>query len=183
MLIVLLKELCNYKRLFLFILTFFITFEAKAFDKIAQSAKKNFPIIIKSDILELDDELKLIKFTGNVVATKGELKIKCKKMVVYYTSSGKSSSTESKTRISKIVATGNVRIYRGKQGGIATANKAVYYQEDEKVVLTGRPMVKQGRDFVEGERIIIYLKENRSVVESSKDKQVKAIIFPRPKKK
>lgn len=182
MLIVLSKKLHN--RLTLVLLSFvLICFEVKAFDKISQSTKKNFPIIIKSDILEVDDELKLITFTGNVVATKGELKIKCKKMIVYYTSSGKASSAGLKTRVSKIVATGNVRIYRGKQGGIATANKAVYYQEDERVVLTGKPMVKQGRDFVEGERIIIYLKENRSIVESSKNKQVKAIIFPKSKKK
>ncbi|RLB12221.1 MAG: lipopolysaccharide transport periplasmic protein LptA [Deltaproteobacteria bacterium] len=150
-------------------------------------SQKNPPIVIKSDRLEVDDELKLITFTGNVVATKQELKIKCKKMVIYYAPTGRHpgahSSTSNKSRISKIVATGDVKIYRGKQGGIATSDKAIYYQEEDKLVLTGRPMVKQGRDFVEGERITIYLKENRSVVESSKSKPVKAIIFPKSKKK
>ena len=80
------------------------------------------------------------------------------------------------------MATGNVKIYRGTQGGIATSSKAVYYQDQDKLVLTGKPMVKQGQDFVEGVRITIYLKENRSVVESSRSKPVKAIIFPKKKK-
>lgn len=148
---------------------------------LVSGSPKSVPIIIRSDRLEVDDELKLITFTGNVVATKGELKIRCKKMVIYYTSSG--NSTTNRSKISKIVATGNVKIYRGRQGGIATSKRAIYYQEKDKLVLTGRPMVRKGKDFVEGERITIYLKENRSVVESSKSKPVKAIIFPKSKKK
>ena len=102
-------------------------------------------------------------------------------MVVYYTSSD--SSHPNKSKISKIIATGDVKIYRGKQGGIATSDKAIYYQEQDKLVLTGKPMVKQGQDYVQGVRITIYLKENRSVVESSKTKPVKAIIFPKSKKR
>jgi len=141
---------------------------------------KETPIVINSNKLEIDDELKMITFTGNVTATKGELKIRCKKMVVYYVST--KSSKKSASNISKIVCTGDVRIYRGKQGGIATSNKAVYYQDQDKLVLTGRPVVKQGKDFVEGSRIIIYLKQNRSIVESSRTKPVKAVIFPKEKK-
>jgi len=165
---------------FLSILSFlFMPSSSKGVNLISNS-QENRPIIIKSDRLEVDDELKLITFTGNVVATKGELKIRCKKMVVYYAPSSESASKKSK--ISKIVATGNVKIYRGTQGGIATSSKAVYYQDQDKLVLTGNPMVKQGQDFVEGVRITIYLKENRSVVESSRSKPVKAIIFPKKKK-
>ena len=75
-------------------------------------------------------------------------------MVVYYSVSKNSSSN--KSSISKIVATGNVKIYRGKQGGVATSNKAVYYQGNDKVILTGKPMVKQGQNFVEGGKTSIY---------------------------
>ena len=166
--------------IYLSILSFLFMPSSSKGVNLVSNSQENRPIIIKSDRLEVDDELKLITFTGNVVATKGELKIRCKKMVVYYASSNESASKKSK--ISKIVATGNVKIYRGTQGGIATSNKAVYYQDQDKLVLTGKPMVKQGQDFVEGVRITIYLKENRSVVESSKSKPVKAIIFPKKKK-
>jgi lipopolysaccharide export system protein LptA len=54
------------------------------------------------------------------------------------------------------------------------AEKAIFYQNDEKVVLTGNPKVKQENYFVEGSRIILFLKEKRHVVEGS----VKAVIFP-----
>ena len=84
--------------------------------------------------------------------------------------------------ISKIIATGRVSISRA-QGGLATAEKAVYFEDDEKIVLTGNPVVKQGNDFVEGDRITIFLKENRSVVESFVGKKVKAIIFPKREKR
>ena len=89
---------------------------------------------------------------------------------------------EDETKILKIIATGQVRISRA-QGGLATSEKAVYYEDDEKIVLTGKPVVRQGNDFVEGDRITIFLKENRSVVESSLGKKVKAIIFPKSGKR
>ena len=65
--------------IYLSILSFlFMPASSKGVNLISNS-QENRPIIIKSDRLEVDDELKLITFTGNVVATKGELKIKCKK--------------------------------------------------------------------------------------------------------
>ncbi len=150
--------------------------------ELLSGSKKNTPIVINSDKLEIDDELKRITFTGNVVATQGELKIKCKKMVVYYIASS-NKKTGGSSKINKIVCTGDVRIYRGKQGGIATSSKAVYYQDQDKLILTGKPIVKQGKDFVEGDRITIFLKQNRSIVESFKNKPVKAVIFPKSKKR
>ena len=82
--------------------------------------------------------------------------------------------------VDKIIATGNVRIER-TGGGLATAEEAVYYQEDEKVVLTGRPVVKQKQDFVEGTKITLFLKEKRSVVEGTKGKKVRAVFHQKEK--
>jgi lipopolysaccharide export system protein LptA len=64
-------------------------------------------------------------------------------------------------------------------GGSALAGKAVYSQNDEKVVLTGSPVVKQGDDFVEGSRITLFLRDQRSIVEGSENKKLKAVISPR----
>jgi len=63
------------------------------------------------------------------------------------------------------------------------AEKAVYYQDDEKAVLTGNPVVKQGDDFIEGSVITLFLKENRSVVEGSEVKKVRVILFLKNGKK
>jgi len=141
------------------------------------------PMVIKSNTLEVDDELKMVTFTGDVNAKKGDLVIECNTMRVYYENRpGHKGSDGNGTKVDKIVATGDVRISRA-QGGLATAEKAVYYQADEKVILTGKPVVKQGDDFVEGEKVTIFLRENRSIVESARDQKVKAIIFPKHKGK
>ena len=141
------------------------------------------PITIRSQTLEIDHVRRTVTFSGEVVAEGNEFVIECRNMVVYYedTSAGKKTG-EDTPGIREIVGTEDVRITRA-QGGIATAQKVVYHQREEKVVLTGTPMVKQKSDSVEGDRIIIFLKENRSVVESSKGTKVRAIIFPRGARK
>ncbi len=72
----------------------------------------------------------------------------------------------------------DVRISR-PDGGIATAEKAVYNQKDENVVLTGNPVIKQGEALVQGSRITLFLKEGKSVVEG----KAKALIFPKEEKR
>lgn len=140
-------------------------------------------MVIKSNKLEVDDNRKVVIFTGNVNAKREDFVINCQKLVVFYKSlPGSKEPGKEKTEVDKIVATGHVKITHA-QGGAATAEKAVYYQRDEKVVITENPVVKKGSDFVEGDRITMYLKENRSVVESFEDRKVRAVIFPRQKKK
>lgn len=140
-------------------------------------------MVIKSKTLEMNDKNKTVIFTGNVKATRSDFVITCQKLIVFYKSlPGEKDTGKSETKIEKIVATGKVRINRG-QGGVATAEKAVYYQQEEKVVLTVNPVVQRGNDFIEGDRITIFLKDNRSIVESSGDKEVRAVIFPKREKR
>jgi lipopolysaccharide export system protein LptA len=140
-------------------------------------------MVIKSNKLEVDDNRKVVIFTGDVDAKREDFVINCEKLVVFYKSlPGSKEPGKEKAEVDKIVATGQVRISHS-QGGTATAEKAIYYQQEEKVVLTENPVVKKGNDFVEGDRITMYLKENRSVVESSGNRKVKAVIFPKPEKK
>ncbi len=141
------------------------------------------PIIIKSNSLQIDNKRQVVTFTGEVNASQDIFVLDCDKMFVFYENPpGQKEVEGGETKIDRIVATGNVRIKR-TLGGIATAEKAVYYQKEEKMVLTGKPIVRQGKNSVEGERITLFLKESRSVVEGSKDKKVKAVIFPKEKKR
>ena len=142
------------------------------------------PIRVESKTLELNDKKKTVTFSGNVQANIDNFAIKCGQMVVYYKSEQKEKKEAAKVdaSIDRIVATEQVRIIRGK-GGTATAQKAVYYQQGEKVVLTGNPVVKKGNDSVRGCRITIFLKENRSIVEACPDKKVRAVIHPNREKK
>ena len=49
-------------------------------------------------------------------------------------------------------------------------------------MLTENPYLQQGPDYVEGQRITIFLNEGRSIVEGNETKRVKATIFPKEEK-
>jgi lipopolysaccharide export system protein LptA len=145
------------------------------------------PIVINADSLEVDDTKKVVTFKGHVDVRESNLTMTCDKLLLYYTNkpadkpAGKptdSGSADAGIKIDKIVATGNVKVIQ-PDGGVAVAEKAIYYQYDEKIVLTGNPKVKQGQDFVEGAKITVFIRENRSIVEGSKNKKVKAVYYPR----
>ena len=137
------------------------------------------PIVINADSLEVDDTKKVVTFTGHVDARENDLIMTCEKLLLYYTDKPTDSGSEDAgIKIDKIVATGDVKVIR-PDGGVAVAEQAIYYQSDEKIILTGNPKVKQGQDFVEGAKITVFIRENRSIVEGSKDKKVKAVFYPR----
>ncbi|MBW1668411.1 MAG: lipopolysaccharide transport periplasmic protein LptA [Deltaproteobacteria bacterium] len=140
-------------------------------------------IVIKSKTLEVDNKRRIVTFTGEVDARKDDMTITCQKMVVYYVGQPEAKGKGKEgLRIDRIIATGNVKIIR-PDGSSATAEQATYYQAQEKVVLTGKPVVKQGNDFVEGSSITLLLRENRSIVKGSKGKKAKAVLTPRSMKR
>jgi lipopolysaccharide export system protein LptA len=129
-------------------------------------------------------------FDGSVVLTQGELVVYSDHMVVSFRPSqngngqnkpetspaGRSGKAEKKPKagkeamptvsdrtISKIEATGRVKIE--KQDGRATCQRAVYYEDDKKIVLTGEPVAWQKGTRVTGQRITMFLEEDRSLVE------------------
>ena len=77
----------------------------------------------------------------------------------------------------RTVSTGNVRIIT-KDCRIGTAKRAEYYDAEQRVVLIGNARVWQDDNVVTGERITIYLAEDRSVVEGGKQERVKAVFYP-----
>ena len=140
------------------------------------------PIVIHSDSMEFDQQKRLIIFEGKVKARREDMVVDCQKMIIYYLENPKKNESDMEAgRVDKIVALGDVVINRA-DGSVARAGKAVFYQNEGKVVLTENPFVQQGPDFVEGQRIIMFLNENRSIVEGSEKKRVKATIFPKEEK-
>lgn len=128
-------------------------------------------------------------FEGAVVLTRGPLIVYSDRMVVLFhsqrndaapSSSGgqdrgdqaKSSPpvkglnampTMSSRSVSRIEATGHVKIE--KESANATCQRAVYFRDDEKIVLTGDPVAWEKGTRVSGKQITMYLAEDRSVVE------------------
>ncbi len=141
------------------------------------------PIAITSKSMEMNNKLKLVTFLGDVNAKSDDFVINCNKMLVYYENPpGQKAPGEVEAKINKIVATGDVKISR-VQGGVATAENAVYYQGDEKIVLTGSPALTRKNDLLEGDQITIFLKEDRVTVNGSGDGKVNVIIFPEREKR
>jgi lipopolysaccharide export system protein LptA len=128
-------------------------------------------------------------FEGSVVLTKGTLTVYSDKMVVSFHSQSndraKSSADErtgrdaaksagpaksadvvpavSNRSVRRIEATGHVKIE--KENGNATCQKAVYFSDDDKIILTGDPVAWEKGTRVSGRQITMYLAEDRSVVE------------------
>jgi len=152
---------------------------SKSVNKPSKKISSESPIIIHSNTLEIDQNQRMIVFEGSVRASGEDMVVDCQKMTVHYFGDAtKNESNLDSGRIEKIVALGNV-IINLSDGSIARAGKAVFYQDEGRVELTEDPFVKQGPDFIEGFRIIMFLDDNRSIIEGSETKRVKATIFPK----
>jgi len=147
-------------------------------------ASGDAPVVIRSNSLEIDNKKGVVTFIGSVEARKEDMLIRCQRMLVYYEEKGQAKPDDQSKgfQIDRIVAKGDVKIDRA-EGGTATADEAVYYEKEEKLVLQGKPVVKQGEDFVEGSVITLFLKEDRSVVEGGDDRKVRAVISPKNRKR
>ncbi|NIS62892.1 MAG: lipopolysaccharide transport periplasmic protein LptA [Proteobacteria bacterium] len=105
------------------------------------------PIRIKSDGLEWDYKGHVVTFKGNVIANQEDVTLYSDRMVAYY--------DETTNEVIQIVAEGAVRIVQLDRR--ATGEKAVFHNAEKKIVLTGRPVVRQGKNVVIGEKITILI--------------------------
>ncbi len=129
------------------------------------------PIDIASDSVEANQKQNSVTFKGNVVAKQEEMTLYTNTLVITYDSDTK--------KIKEIVAIGNVKIVQLDRR--ATSQKAMFHQDENKVVLEGEAVVREGENIIRGERVIFYVDEERSVVEGSKGSRVSTTITPPPK--
>lgn len=148
------------------------------------------PTTISSKKMTVRNQDNQAVFEGSVILAQGTLMVYSDKMVVSFSpqpaevKSGESSDVQkiaplsapkpagkgsevmpgsSGRSVKQIEATGHVRIE--KETGNATASKAVFDNNRRVVTLTGDPVAWEKGTRVSGEKIIIYLDEDRSVVE------------------
>jgi lipopolysaccharide export system protein LptA len=132
------------------------------------------PVSVDSDRMERFGKESLVIFTGNVVARQDSSVQYADRMEVYLDEKG--------DRILRTVSTGNVRIVT-KDCRTGTARRAEYHDLEQRVVLSGNARVWQEDNVVSGESIVIYLSQDRSVVEGGTQERVKAVFYPRDAKK
>jgi lipopolysaccharide export system protein LptA len=151
---------------------------------VRSSLESKEPIQVVADRLEAFDAEKLVVFSGHAVAVQGDKVIKSDKISLYYKKE-KTPAAKPGREISpagdleRIEARGHVSVTQGSK--VVTGDLAIYYQDEQKIVMTGNPLMRDGSNTVAGDRIVVYLNENRGVVERSDNKRVTATIYPADK--
>jgi lipopolysaccharide export system protein LptA len=135
-------------------------------------SSSNEPIVVRSDQLEFDYEANRVVYRGTVNVVQGDLAIDCKELLVNLARAGEQDDLE----LREVIAIGDVVITQGARR--ATGGRAVFDQQKRQITLLENPVLRDGQNEVAGERIVVYLDEGRSVVESSPKKRVSAILYP-----
>lgn len=149
----------------------------------------NNPIHITSDRFDAYTEKRIAVFSGNVVVTKGDMTITTDEFCLYYkkgvtggakTNHFMSPGVAQSGDIEKIEAKGNVTIKQ--QEKIVTGGNAVFFNDEQKIIITENPVMKDGENEITGDTIIFYMAENKGIVKSSSNQRVTATIYPEEKK-
>lgn len=155
------------------------------------------PININSDSLELDYKGSVLTYAGNVKVTQGDVTLTSDKLTITYDRQAVQRSPAPQAspdpqaspaarragtagtdanKIKEVVAEGHVRIVRGDR--IAEGRRAVFDQAQQTIVLSDNAVLHEGLNKVAGDRIVVYLREERSVVESGNNSRVSAVFYP-----
>lgn len=145
-----------------------LTVPVLAADELPQPS--SLPIEVTAKQLEADQLQRTAVFSGDVVAKQGDITLYSDQLVIY--------SLPDKDQVDRLEAIGQVRVVQLDR--VATAERAIYRQQQETLELYGQAEVQQGQNRVSGDEIIVYLRENRSVVKSDGGR-VKAVLFPQQK--
>ncbi|HEY3488573.1 MAG TPA: lipopolysaccharide transport periplasmic protein LptA [Candidatus Deferrimicrobiaceae bacterium] len=128
------------------------------------------PIEITADRLSADNAKNSVTFEGTVHAKQGDVTLHADKIYAEY--------SKSVGAIEKIVADGNVRVTQ--PGRSATSARAVFYNLEQRIVLSGNTVLTQGENTLKGETVTIFLRENRSVVSGGEGGgRVSGVIYPK----
>lgn len=126
------------------------------------------PLTVDSDKMERFGKASLVIFTGNVVARRDNSVQYADRLEVYMDEKGE--------RVMRTVSTGSVRIIT-KDCRTGTAQRAEYFDLDQRVVLSGNARVWQDDNVVSGDTITLYVAQDRTIVEGAKQERVKGIFY------
>ncbi|NQZ60029.1 MAG: LPS export ABC transporter periplasmic protein LptC [Lentisphaeraceae bacterium] len=123
-----------------------------------KKAEKKVPVQITADKMKYDDTKAFIYFTGNVVIDDGAMKLTCDIMTV----------TLDENKEAKIIDCEKNVVIR-KERTTSTSDRAKYLIAEQKITLTGNPIVTQINENGEkqkmtGRKITLY--RNTNVIES-----------------
>ncbi len=122
------------------------------------------PVKITAESLEADNKKNTVTFKGNVVAKQGDMVIIADTMTVDYEKEG---------GINTVQASGNVKMSQADR--VATGTRIVFYNPEQKIVMTGNPKIWQGDNLISCDKITVLLEQDKIFFEGKVD----STIFPK----
>lgn len=113
------------------------------------------PLVITSNRMDAGKLGDKVTFTGKVTLVKEGMTLTSDVMIVYYDVRSKN--------IRKVEANGNVVVR--KEGRVAFSNTALYSSREETIVLTGEASIIENDNRLGGEKITLFMADDRSIVE------------------
>jgi lipopolysaccharide export system protein LptA len=173
---------------YVLVLTVFLLSSFRVYaENIFSDKQLNGSMDITSNSMEVFKDKKLVVFSGNAKVIQGNRVLKSDKLLLYFKSEpdkkNKIGTIETDTAgdLERIEAKGNV--YLNNEEKIATGDEAIYFRDSNKVIMIGNASLKEGKTSIKGDRVTVFLNENRGIVEGNTQTQVKAIIYPKDMKK
>ena len=140
---------------------------------LAWGAGQKTATVITSNTMTASSQTNKAIFRENVKMVQEDLVVHSDIMIVHFKEKrslesspiGNSPSQKSEKKIRFIEAKSHVKISQGESR--ATCQHALYDKQLEKIILRGSPVVWQDGTRVSGQKITMFLNENRSVVEGN----------------
>jgi lipopolysaccharide export system protein LptA len=129
---------------------------------------KSQPLTVDADRMERYGKENLVIFSGNVVARRDNSVQYAERVEVYLDEKG--------DRVLRTVSTGGVRIVT-KDCRTGTAQRAEYFDLEQRVTLIGNARVWEEDNVVSGDTITLYMSQDRSIVQGGKQERVKAVFY------
>ncbi len=135
------------------------------------AAAQKQPVRITADTMEVKAAQNLVFFTGNVVVIRENITLHADRARVF-------TAKDRNRQIEEMEAEGNVRVDQViPEDGVerhATGRKAVYRDQDGRIVLTGDPRAWEKDNVITGETMTFHTRDNLFLV----DGKVKIIFYP-----
>lgn len=134
----------------------------------ALAQDRKVPVEIRASRLEADYSKGVLHFIGQVVVKRGDFLMESQQMRVYLT------SRNGTQEVDWVEAWGEVKLSQQKRRG--TCGRALYFARDERVVLEEDPVLWEGENRIKGGRIVVFLREDRAIVEGAPGKGVELTV-------
>ena len=130
---------------------------------ILPGGNSNKPIDIEALTLKYSDKEQKLVYTGNVLATQGDSKLKASTLTIFLAPKAEGTAAASSTnQVQRMLAAGPVTLLQRDQVG--TGDSGVYDRTQNTVVLSGNVTLSQGPNVTKGDRLVYDLKSGQAVV-------------------